>query len=89
MDYLDAAFAVDRYRIIPGVQIEPSGENRTAGESGGGCEKGRSDLGLEGYFKEKLRRYYDTHMVSVNLPETARFFFSGKVRWVADANFNQ
>lgn len=82
MDYLDDAFAVDRYRIIPGVQIEPA-QRKNQSEAGNNgtedsCVNARRSRGLEDYFHEKLKAYYQTHAVSVNLPETARFFFSGE-----------
>lgn len=79
MDYLDETFSVDRYKIIPGVQIEPArrkNESETERKDTS-CESARRSRGLEDYFHEKLKDYYETHLVSVNLPETARFFFSG------------
>lgn len=81
MDYLDNTFAVDKYRIIPGVQIEParrSNETENKEEKNSSCERGRRNRGLEDYFYEKFRKYYENHLVSVNLPETARFFFPGE-----------
>lgn len=81
MEYLDETFAIDRYKIIPGVQIEPvRGKNKSEIErkDDNSCESARRSRGLEDYFHEKLKSYYKTHLVSVNLPETARFFFSGE-----------
>lgn len=80
MDYLDNTFAVDKYRIIPGVQIEPARRsNKTESlDKGNSCERARRSRGLEDYFYEKFRKYYETHLVSVNFPETARFFFPGE-----------
>lgn len=81
MEYLDETFAVDRYKIIPGVQIEPAGgknESETDRKDDSSCESPKRSRGLEDYFHEKLKSYYETHLVSVNLPETARFFFSGE-----------
>lgn len=80
MDYLDNAFAVDKYRIIPGVQIEPTRRNNETEtrDKGNSCERARKSRGLEDYFYDKFRKYYETHLVSVNLPETARFFFPGE-----------
>lgn len=80
MDYLDDTFAVDKYRIIPGVQIEPARKmnHSEINISDNSCEIARRSRGLEDYFYDKLKNYYETHLVSVNLPETARFFFPGE-----------
>lgn len=80
MDYLDETFAVDKYKIIPGVHIEPARrKNESATDRNDkSCESARKSRGLEDYFHDKLKQYYETHLVSVNLPETARFFFSGE-----------
>lgn len=79
MDYLDDTFAVDKYRIIPGVHIEPT-QNRNESETDrkDSCESARKSKGLEDYFYDRFKEYYETHLVSVNLPETARFFFPGE-----------
>lgn len=80
MDYLDNAFAVDKYKIIPGVQIEPARRQNESEKSikDSSCERARRSRGLEDYFYDKFRKYYETHLVSVKLPETARFFFPGE-----------
>lgn len=78
--YVDRILATDSYSVVPGVRIERSAslaENVTKGEEG--CEEARMVDGIGDYFQEKLKKYYDTHLVSVNLPETARFFFKGEV----------
>lgn len=73
--YVDDVMGVDRFNVLPGVRIErlvPL-ENATRDDR----ESGRRIEGFEEYFEDRLERYADTHLVSVNVPETARFFFKG------------
>lgn len=73
--YVDDVLGVDRLNVLPGVRIERSVPVENATRDG--REGGRNIEGFEEYFKDRLKRYTDTHLVSVNVPETARFFFKG------------
>lgn len=79
-EYVDGILSADSYDVVPGVRIERSAivaKNVTKEEEA--CGDGRAIEGIGEYFQDKLKKYYDTHLVSVNLPETARFFFKGDV----------
>lgn len=68
-NYVDRILSVDEYDIVPGVQIEPIHQNysETAAST-------RTLFSLPDYVQQKVDHYLKTHTVSVNLPQTARFF---------------
>lgn len=80
-EYIDQILSTDTYNVVPGLRIERSlsvVQNATKEEEAN-CGESRAIEGIGNYFQEKLKQYYDTHLVSVNLPETARFFFKGDI----------
>ncbi|XP_076266487.1 protein Osi24 [Rhynchophorus ferrugineus] len=73
--YVDSVLQTKTFPIIPGVQIE-SVNNVTVPDKNETCENGRSSESMEGYLSERLSKFVDTHVISVNLDQTARFLSS-------------
>lgn len=68
--YVDSVLSVDKYSILPGIGIERvanSTQNAT-------CVSSRSLGGIEDYIKKRIDDYTKTHVLSVDIPTTARFF---------------
>ncbi|XP_050304990.1 uncharacterized protein LOC126742383 [Anthonomus grandis grandis] len=74
-NYVDRVLKTDRFSIIPGVEVEKLG-NFSAVVSDSSCEKGRSSYSFEDYVRRRLDQYAETHVVSVNFEQTARFLTS-------------
>lgn len=72
--YVDRILSVDEYNIVPGVQIEPL--NNTSNNTNCCINNAntRNLFSLSEYVQKKFDHYLKTHIVSVNLPKTARFF---------------
>ncbi|XP_023309961.1 uncharacterized protein LOC108905934 [Anoplophora glabripennis] len=80
-NYVDRVFSVGEFRIVPGIEIERAG-NQTYIRDGSDnnrndCERGRNYETVQEYAGKKLNHYAQTHVLSVNLQETARFLSSG------------
>ncbi|KAK9880012.1 hypothetical protein WA026_008525 [Henosepilachna vigintioctopunctata] len=76
--YVDKVLSIDEYNIIPGVSIKKR-SNVTKSQDKGSettCNTQRSRRSILDYIGEKLDRYTDTHVLSVNMPQTARLFFA-------------
>ncbi|XP_028132597.1 uncharacterized protein LOC114328052 isoform X2 [Diabrotica virgifera virgifera] len=77
-NYVDSVFSVSEISIVPGVKIEEikhvPEENRTFTES---CDNARSLQTLQEYVDKKIEQFSAKHLLSISLPETARFFSSG------------
>ncbi|XP_072391619.1 uncharacterized protein Osi24 isoform X2 [Diabrotica undecimpunctata] len=77
-NYVDSVFSVSEISIVPGVKIEEikhvPEENRTFTES---CDNGRSLQTVQEYVDKKIEQFSARHLLSISLPETARFFSSG------------
>ncbi|KAJ8969597.1 hypothetical protein NQ317_015468 [Molorchus minor] len=80
-NYVDRVLGVDVIHIIPGVEIEKAANNtfnntikNTFTDK---CIKGRHLETVEEYAGRKLDQYSKSHMLSVNLRETARFLIPG------------
>lgn len=73
--YVDKIFSVDNVTVMPGVGIERVQDN---------VESDRSEFSrnctpthaVEDYFYEKWNDFSERHVVSLNLPQTARFLQS-------------
>ncbi|CAG9838278.1 unnamed protein product [Diabrotica balteata] len=78
-NYVDSVFSVSEISIVPGVKIEEikhvPEENRTFTES---CDNGRSLQTVQEYVDKKIEQFSARHLLSISLPETARFFSSGE-----------
>lgn len=79
-DYVDGVFSVEEFRIAPGIEIERVDNGTVIGDDGDGsrndCRRGRSFQTIPEYVGGKLDQYAQTHVLSVNLRETARFLSS-------------
>ncbi|XP_063919319.1 uncharacterized protein LOC135134547 isoform X2 [Zophobas morio] len=73
--FVDGVLSVDEYSIIPGVVIERAANVTSKHvDDDGMCVSSRSFTTIENYVKRKLQEYTDSHVLSVNIPATARFF---------------
>lgn len=77
--YVDDLVVTDKFSVLPGVRIERSVPTENATTYEDASEVSRSGKSFDEYIQNKLTQFYDTHLVSVNVPETARFFFKGDV----------
>lgn len=75
IEYVDEIFSIDKYRILPGIELEPK-QNVTNLDS---HRKGRSmGNNLQEHFYEKMENFLSSHVISLHLPETARFLIPCK-----------
>lgn len=71
LSYVNKTFSVDKYKIFDGVSIE----RKEDGEMKRICEgESRTIASLEDYIKRRFEDYTKTHVVSIKIPETGRFF---------------
>ncbi|XP_017771204.1 PREDICTED: uncharacterized protein LOC108558720 isoform X2 [Nicrophorus vespilloides] len=78
--YVDGIFSADSVDVMPGVGIERV-RNGTEEEN---CSEAKSLASVEDYFYNKWNDFSKNHVVSVNIPETARFLKStGKSSFLA------
>ncbi|ENN79214.1 uncharacterized protein LOC109535244 [Dendroctonus ponderosae] len=76
-NYVDRVLRAEDVSIIPGVGLERIENITKASESdGNNCVSGRAELTLEDYVKKRFNQYAESHVLSVDLRETARFFSS-------------
>ncbi|KAF5290236.1 hypothetical protein FQA39_LY14790 [Lamprigera yunnana] len=76
--YIDDLVRRDNYSIIPGVDIKRNinvSDDEFLPDS---CQTSRKTKNINDYLTEKLEKYALNHYVTVNLPETARFFKRNK-----------
>lgn len=76
IQYVDEIFNIDKYRILPGIEVERK-ENlpkkNVTYNSNNNNEKRSMTNDLQDYVYKRMDNYLKTHVVSLNLPETARF----------------
>ncbi|KAG5875190.1 hypothetical protein JTB14_006849 [Gonioctena quinquepunctata] len=76
-NYVDRVFSVEEFSIVPGIRIEGVGNSSgTNVNVTNGCESGRGAASVSDYVEEKLDRFTETHTLTVNFDETARFLSS-------------
>ncbi|XP_066247954.1 uncharacterized protein Osi24 [Euwallacea similis] len=76
-NYVDRVFKTEQFVIVPGLEFEKVGNTTIlANISDTRCDNARSGVSLEDYVQRRLDQYAETHVLSVNLDQTARFFSS-------------
>lgn len=73
-NYVDDIFSKKNVYIVPGIRLEENANSTTNDTEF--CESVRHSKSVEDYFKERLKQYAKTHLLSVNVQETARFLSS-------------
>lgn len=79
--YVDDIFSDSGRQIdvVPGICIErKSGNFSNVNSTLENCSTSRGIDSVEEYFSEKWDNFAKTHVLAMNVPETARFFFSCK-----------
>lgn len=73
---MDETLSKDNYQIVQGVTIERRNKSNNDSVIEAKCkEEGRSIVtSFDDYMWKKFENYARTHVVSVKIPETARFF---------------
>ncbi|CAG9760710.1 unnamed protein product [Ceutorhynchus assimilis] len=74
-NYVDRVLKTESFSIIPGVDVEKL-QNTSLAESESSCDSARSLETFEDYVQKKLDQYAQSHVVSVNFEQTARFLTS-------------
>ncbi|XP_044271469.1 uncharacterized protein LOC123015662 [Tribolium madens] len=74
--YVDSVLNIDKYSILPGIGIERVANASKNGENEETCVSSRSFGSIQEYVKKKMDEYSKTHVLSVDIPATARFFQS-------------
>lgn len=74
-NYVDRVLKTESFSIIPGVDVETL-QNVTLASSENSCDNARSVVSFEDYVQKRLDQYAQTHVVSVNFEQTARFLTS-------------
>ncbi|KAF5296740.1 hypothetical protein FQR65_LT10176 [Abscondita terminalis] len=72
--YVDDLVRTDNYKIIPGIDIKRNSNVSQDELQSDSCQTSKSAKNIDDYLTEKLEKYVLDHYVTVNLPETARFF---------------
>lgn len=73
--YVDETLSKDNYQIVQGVTIEPRTKTNNSVIEEKCKGEGRSIVtSFDDYMWKKFQNYARTHVVSVKIPETARFF---------------
>ncbi|KAK4875551.1 hypothetical protein RN001_011973 [Aquatica leii] len=72
--YVDDLVRTDNYMIIPGIDIKRNANVSQDKLLPDSCQTNRRMKSIDDYLTEKLEKYALDHYVTVNLPETARFF---------------
>lgn len=76
-NYVDRVLKAENVSILPGVGLEKIENITKAPESDAdNCVSGRAGLTLEDYVKKRFNQYAESHVLSVDLRETSRFFSS-------------
>lgn len=94
-NYVDRVFSVEEFHIVPGIEIERAVNQTFIEDASDNNRKdcGRSYETVQEYVGKKLNSYARSHVLSVNLQETARFFssapgkYSIQFRACFDSNF--
>lgn len=74
--YVDQVLSLDEYNVVPGIAVERA-VNASLNNATECCERtARKLASVEDYARERLGAYAQSHVLSVNIPATARFFFS-------------
>lgn len=79
IEYVDKIFSVDKYKILPGVEVERKGNDTIKNSTRSCCGAGRSlSEDVEEHFYKKFQEFTNNHVVSLKVPETARFLIKCK-----------
>lgn len=79
IEYVDKIFTVDKYKILPGVEVERKENDTLKNSTQSRCERGRSlSESVEDHFYRKFQEFTNNHVLSLKVPETARFLIKCK-----------
>lgn len=70
--YVDEIFSLDNYKILPGLELEKKEINGT-NETFRGYNEYETDNVVQEYFYKRMDNFINSHVLSLNVPQTARF----------------
>lgn len=73
--YIDNVVKRDNYNIFPGVSIRKL-DNYAVNETEETNCNNKNGESVDVYFRKAMKKYADTHYVTITVPETSRFFRS-------------
>lgn len=74
IEYVDEIFSLDKYRILPGIEVEKKTNlPNTNIILSNNNEKRSMNNDIREYFYKRMDEFINSHVISLNIPQTARF----------------